>query len=246
MRRLRSRAYFLPLAFLSVIPASALAGGVNFSWDDCIGDGGRHNRNFACVASTGTETAIGSFILSSPMPDFRSVEIVINLNVAGAFALPNWWTFSPEPGNCRGSALAISFDFSSLANHSCAVPFGGPVVGGLMNYSGRSSEYDQGRIIGLGAMDPSDAAPLEAGIEYYAFRLVLNKDRATGPDSCAGCSVPVDLWIGSVRAVGVAEGSSEDCTTPSTQSCIGWQGGACYFRDPVMNTTWGRVKGLYR
>jgi hypothetical protein len=231
------------LAALLLAPPVARAGSVNFYWDDCNGDGGTTYRRFACTASITTESAVGSFILTAPMPDFVAVEVVVDVDFLWAESVPDWWDFSPSPGACRGGALSMSFDFASLANHSCADPFGTVAFGGLANYtiSGRRS-----RIIGVGALRAEDARALDAGVEYYGFRLQLKMDRATGLDSCAGCSVPGQLWITSIKAVGLAPGSAEDNSTPAVNHCIAWQQSFCWWPDPTKNRTWGQVKSLYR
>jgi hypothetical protein len=238
-------------AALALSPTVALAGGVNIFWDDCVEDGGRSDRSFACTASTDTEYVVGSFILSHPMPDFAGIEIVVDIIVPDLLAqpvtLPEWWTFAPMSGACHGSSLSLSFDYGALANHSCLDPFGGiPVSGGLVNYTYNPNTYGFARVIGLGSVSVEDGIPLQAEVEYYAFRLGLKKDRATGADSCAGCSQPIGLWLNSVNAVGVTPGSIEVCGSAVIANCASWQPGGCFWRDAVKNATWGQVKALYR
>ena len=225
--------------------APAASGGqINFYWNDCLGDGSAENKTIDCTASNDIVEAIGSFILSSPMPDFVAVEVVAEVCANNTTSPPRWWTFDPAAGACHDGSLSMTFDFSSLANHRCTDPFDASVVGGLANYV----VHDRyARIIGVGAVDASNARALEPGVEYYGFRLALKLDKATGADSCAGCSIPAVIGLISINAVGRA-GSQELSTYAANSQIAAWNGGnyqECY-GDAAQNRTWGQVKSLYR
>jgi hypothetical protein len=217
---------------------SVQAGGVNFSWDDCLPERYRTGVRFDCTASTLVQEAVGSFMLYASMPDFIGLEIVIDLQ-AQATTLPDWWLFAPSPGACRGSALTMSFDFSTLANSACADPFGGQALGFLANYV---PSGNRARIIGIGNINPEFPQGLEHSIEYYGFRLRLKLDRATGPDACAGCTIPVQLVLNSINAVGVTD--NEFSGSAISNQVIQWQCGGC--PTPTLSRTWGQIKGHYR
>src|SRR5262245_20392756 len=92
-------------ALLDLTSSLALAGGVNFAWNDCIGNtGSAPNKNFvncATTTSTATDAAAGSFMLDNPIPDFDALEITIDLQ-AEAVSLPAWWDFNV----CHNGSLA--------------------------------------------------------------------------------------------------------------------------------------------
>lgn len=229
---------FVSTALVLIAPRSGQAGGVNFSWDDCLPERHRTGVRFDCTASTLVQEAVGSFMLSATLPDFYSLEVVIDLE-AQATTLPDWWLFSPHPGACRGSALTMSFDFSTLANSACADPLGGQALGFLANYIVAGN---RARIIGIGGINPEFPETLEPDIEYYGFRLRLKLDRAVGPESCAGCATPVQLVLNSINAVGAS--SNEFNGSAIENQVIWWQCGGC--PTSTHNRTWGLVKSLYR
>jgi hypothetical protein len=234
-------------ALLALTSSMALAGGVNFGWNDCRSNtNSTGNKNFACLTNAGTNASAGSFVLSAPMNDFVAVEIVVDLQ-AQAASLPAWWDFSPSPSQCRGSALSITFDFSVFANPdlACTDPFNAVAQGGLANYT---VSGNRARVIGVGAVASEGAQVLAAATEYYGFRLAVNNTKTVGAGSCAGCNVPVALVLNSLKAVGLAAGSAEDNSAPVISNCITWQnaGGATCAATPTANKTWGQVKSLYR
>lgn len=215
----------------------ASAGAVNFFWNDCLGDGGATNKNFACTESSDIVQAVGSFFLENPMSDFNALEITIDL-CADPGAVPSWWTFEPVSGACHDHSLSMSFDFSALRNQTCIDPFGMPAIGSLANYAVSGS---RARAVGIASIDPNDARPLEASVEYYGVQLRLKEDRATGTDACPGCGTPVILILTNIRALGVSEASHEDCSHPQTSQVITWNNGNYWdcFHDAAKNQPGG-------
>ena len=236
----------LLLGFVLMVPPAGHAGGVNFYWNDCVGDGGTANRAFACTATSAWTAAVGSFVLSRPLPDFVGVEVTVDFQSDGTAITP-WWTFDPYPGACHGGSLGMTFDFSVLGNVSCTDPFGTVAAGGLANYS---VYRDLAEAIGVAAISANNPQPLAAGVEYYGFRLALKLDKATGVGSCAGCGGPMAITLSKIKAVGLANGSEETNTSVIANHCINWNptGFNCSRLNPVVakNRTWGQVKSLYR
>ncbi len=244
-------------ALLALTASMALAGTVNFSWTQCIADGGLQNLNFACNSNSGNHVAIGTFTLNNTLSDFVGVEVVVDLQSAGA--LPAWWTFfNPPPSvNCRTSALSATFDFSVLAA-GCADPFGQPGQGGLAAYCIQGANCvdapttnNRARIKAAGAV--ADPVQIEAGIEYYGVRLAMLNTKTVGTGSCAGCTEPVCLVLNSIKAAGLSGGieMNTDGELAGADNFITWQGGAigglgCPLATPAKNKTWGQVKSLYR
>jgi hypothetical protein len=231
---------------LALSATVAAAGTCNLYWNDCVGNGGVTNKNFACGSNAGSNAAAGSFILTTGMTDFVAVEIVMDLEAENP-VVPDWWVFSPQAGACRGSALSITFDFSVFANvnAACTDPFNAVAQGGLANYTVTGA---RARIIGVGAVASEGAQVVVPATEYYGFRLSINNTKSTGVGSCAGCNIPVAVVLNSLKAVGLAAASVEDNFTAAQSQCITWQsaGPATCLATPVQNRTWGQVKSLYR
>jgi hypothetical protein len=235
------KALLISGALLALTSSTALAGGVNFAWTECLSGGGVSNRTFACNTNTGTNVAIGSFMLTQPMADFVSVEVVVDLQAQDP-ALPAWWTFSPAVGNCRGSVLSMTFDFSVLAG-GCADPFGQPATGSLANYSPNGN---RARALGVAAIDAGAPAAVSDATEYYGVRMAITNAKTAGAGNCAGCNIPVALVLNSINAVGLT--GNEFNGNVIASNCITWQSataGTCA-ATPTQNKTWGAIKSIYR
>ena len=244
-------------ALLALTASMALAGSVNFAWTGCPADGGSSSRTFACNTNTGSHVAIGSFTVNNVLADFVGVEVVVDLQSTSG-TLPAWWTFfNPPPvANCRGSALAATFDFSVLAG-GCADPFGQPGQGGLAAYCvvgancvDAPADANRARIKAAGAV--ADPVQINPGIEYYGVRLAITNAKTVGTGACAGCNEGVCLVLNSIKAAGLS-GTVEMNTSdaPGSSSYITWQNGGsipggCPGNVPSKNQTWGQVKSLYR
>lgn len=239
------RAALFSSALLGLMPSMALAGGVNFAWRDCLGNSNATAaRTYSCGQTSEKLVAAGSFKLSSPMPDFVAVEVIVDVQAQGA-SLPSWWEYG-NPG-CRNGALAMTFDFSAFANPEgvCADPFGAVAQGGMASYT---TSGNHARVIGIGAVATEGAQSLRANTEYYAFRLSWSTAKTTGPGSCAGCATPVSLVLSGIRVLGLSPTSVEELTSAIANQCIAWQGATASLCEggPQQNRTWGQLKSLYR
>jgi len=96
------------LAFaLSALPAHAFSnGGTALRWDECYGDAGAQNKNFACDTNPGAETLVGSFTLTSNLANASGIELVVEFASASS-VLPTWWQFK-NPGTCRQTSLSVA------------------------------------------------------------------------------------------------------------------------------------------
>jgi hypothetical protein len=250
-----------------LVPSIAWAGQARMAWNDCAASGGTQLRAFACDVNTGSNKAVGTFVLDQPMSDFVGVEVVIDLKSA-ANAMPPWWQFF-NPGSCRRISMNATFDFSFLASSECVDPFGQPGQGGLAGYCVPGSncvdapyEASRARIKMAGAI--ADPVALETGLEYYAFILTITNAKTVGADACAGCLEPVCLLLNSIKAAGL-NGATELTTVGADPNpgLIGWQCGLATFYNPsaigvcagnhpdcestpVRNPTWGQIKSLWR
>ena len=245
----------LTIAALTLVPLPAAAqqigvGVAGLAWDDC-GASGVNNKVFACDADTGRSVLIGSFVSPIDQPLFVGVEVVIDLQ-SHSQVLPDWWQFF-NLGTCRRTSLAATFDFSILPG-GCADPFGQPAQGGMAGYCSMGpncvdsrTDPAQSRIKAAGAI--AQGHPIEADVEYYAVRLVIDHEKTVGAAACAGCDVGVTLMMNTIKS---AEWSGQYVSnygdpSPGAHGCVTWNSspvpcGAL----PVRNATWGQVKSLYR
>ena len=127
----------------------------------------------------------------------------------------------------------------------------GTAVGGLGSYhtywttpqvpSGQASQAS----IRFGAAVPiSSPLQLTAGVEYYAFKLMVNNAKTTGSDSCSGCSTPVCILLSELNVV-QADNQHETLTLAQTSNRVTWQGASnCPGAIAAQNITWGQIRSM--
>lgn len=236
LRRLLSAA-----ALLALLASAAHAqGGINLYWNSCQG---APARTFACNTNSGNSFVFGSFVAPYGVTAMSANEIVIDV-LSSNVAIPQWWELK-NAGACRPNALSVSFDATTDVSGNCADYWQGQAVGGIGAYQVLSPF--KRRIIAVGAVPPSAVGPLEAGTEYFSFRIAINHSASTGSGSCAGCLEPVCLVLNSIKLTQPVGVGDFLLYTPAVNNCVSWQGGLpqCCFV-PTRSRTWGSVKALYR
>jgi len=251
---------FLSLTLLG--PGSvAHAGSVKLRWDQCWGDGGVMNRNFACDTNVGSNALVGSFVSPVARSDAAGMQGVLDIAVATS-QLPAWWHVeSSAPAACRYQALTGSLAIPEAAAN-CEDWAQGHGLGPFVTYEIDLATLYRVRL----RLETSVPFGLETeivpGREYFAFRLTLNNLRTVGGSSCSGCAFGACLALNGITVVcadrgnnvslhpGIGTGSVDD-------GLATWQGGGsitrpgpsytdCPRATPVRNSTWGTVKALYR
>lgn len=263
----------LALASLVVVPSAHAARGTAIRWDQCYGDGGAANKNFACDTNVGSEALVVSFRPETTMTQVNGLEVTLTIVSAGS-SLPAWWQFK-NSGTCRQAALSTNFAISPTAVN-CLDTFGGIAAGGIGSY--QIGLGDQGfmanaaRLTIAEAVSLADLAQIDAGHEYFAANIKITNVKTVGTGTCAGCVTPVCFLLRSVKVtepVGVGDlelfdpmgpnswaaawqgGSPVLQYNPETHcggSCVfqGWSLEACGLPTPARNQTWGAIKSLYR
>jgi hypothetical protein len=235
---------------------AAAAPGVGLRWNECIGDAGLPNRNFACNVNTGSSTLVGTFELGADLGNTSGEEIVVDLATASP-ALPAWWGFK-NVGTCRTGSLAIgSAPTANAAN--CADWGGGLVAGiGIGAYIVGGAGPNTARIVAAGAVPPDGLQNLTAGTEYFGFTLTINNLKTVGTGSCEGCAVPACIVFNSVNMTTPILANNVKLSGPSNGTdahFVTWQGGlgvntgrgtGCPAATPTQNKTWSQVKSMYR
>jgi hypothetical protein len=205
------------------------------------GDVGLDHRDASpnCSALPDENTLVASFVATG-ISDLRKVEGYVDF-CTEPYSLPEWWKFDLA-GGCHQDSLSLSVDFSSG-------PFTqlNPWVDGA-NVSFQFLENPMGE-------DPSMArieftveskgvgnVPLEEGKEYYAFKL-----RFGNPDAgCEGCQIGACFVLNGLLLYHSGEITPTEMDFYSNYAT--WQGGQsdCPFIVPTRQTSWGRLKALYR
>jgi len=238
----------LMAGLLLVVGASmASAAGINLSWNDC-GLAGTQNATFACNANTGLNTAVASYDPPTGINEFLGISSQVDVTTDAA-TLPDWWQHGGT--FCRGTTgLAISFDFTS-GPFTCFDFFGGQAAGGFAYDVGYGSPA-RGRLRIQCAVPFDSRAPINAGTEYYAFKMNLLRAKTTGTGSCAGCTNPACIVLNEIQLFQPPEAANDPkLTNPIDRLFVTWQvpaGGppGCPQSTPTKSSTWGQVKSLYR
>lgn len=244
-------------ALLIAPAAPAMAMGINLFWNDCgLGPTATTNRDFACDTNDGSHLLVGSFDPPAGLTLVNGMVAIIDLT-SESCPMPNWWQFK-NAGTCRQTAFSAMA--APLAGQvACGVPWQGPASIGITTYiAGFGGNHRQVRTgVSLSVPPGQEGAP-SPGTEYYAFDLAIQNSSTTGSDACAGCSDRVCIVLTEMKLtqpVGTPVGSPI-ISAPLSSNYVTWQGAPafCAAADyvppgcttPVMNRTWGQMKGLYR
>jgi hypothetical protein len=241
----------LTVTFLALTAGVAWAQpspGVNLSWNDCTASLWT-NLSMSSTCSSNSETTrnlYGTFVLPpGGISALTGNDIVLDIFPC-ASTLPCWWNFTLAPRNvgyemkfdavCPDAAGVGIFDYWS------SIP-GGPSGGAAAKIIAGIPQRI--RILGVVAVDATQAQPAPGGVEIYSFTLQLKFDATVG--SCTGCATQASIILNSIQVTGTG-GQFIQLSAPSAWNQVGWQGyyiNACT-PDPVLNKTWGAVKALYR
>jgi hypothetical protein len=226
--------------------------GCNLRWNDCYGNGGAANRNFACDSNAGNSILTVSFVPAYDVASVSGIVAVVDLAFA-APTLPAWWQFR-YTGSCRTTSLSVNgTPLGACANWAQAAPAIGIVYS--TNVSGWAN---RARILLVSAVMAADAQTLLAGQEYFAGNLTINHAKTVGTGACAGCLTPVCMAVQSVLMT--SPNPDNDCWVGGPANHVDsnvatWQGGGspvvgdnigCPQATPTRSSTWGEVKSLYR
>jgi len=260
---------FLCLALL-VVPASAAFAQIDMTWDNCIladeinGEApAAANKSFVCTGTLTRNYRIhGSYKSPVGIPDFFAMDISMDLQMdpPGTQVQPFY-----QYEGCASAGLAFSVDKSTVG------PLGDGVgcsllqtlwgdIGehaGFAAIIGVTPEFGgAGRRINAAVARASvNPTPLTAGTNYYGFHLRMTQTTALRTN-CAGCTAPAvlvwnqaTLYGVSGQTVTLAGPSNKGLGTSSANSycaMINSANLATCQATPTRNTTWGRLKTIYR
>jgi hypothetical protein len=229
--------------------SSALAGGLNLAWNNCVSEGGVQNRTSACALNTGSNTMTGSFVPTADLTGVTGIEVVLDMIAGdGTSPIPAWWD-AFGAGACRTGLTANAV--VNGANTICNDWAAGAAAGGLAAYNSAgtiapANQPAHRRFIIAFAV-PAPGADVFAVSEYFAFNLLVNNSKTVGTGACAGCTTPVCIVLNSINVVpGPNAGQFISSGTSANSNIATWQGvGPSCTLVPTKNATWGQVKSLY-
>jgi hypothetical protein len=248
------------LLAVGLTPAAHAGDELYLRWDNCVADGGTHNRTFACDTNSGAQILVGSFRLEQPLTQVGNISAFVDVTARDAPIQP-WWQF--ETGGCRNGSLEVSFA-PFVPPTACHDLWSGRTAIGGVSYPTQSLG---GRRIHITvATIAGEEFPVPAGQEFVAFQLRINHARTTGQGSCGGCSAPVCLAWSQATIPQYPPAQHLNifgASTPDNGSNVTWQPGAvattyrqclttcvtgvtCLSTTPTQNRTWGAIKTLYR
>lgn len=228
---------------MGFVCSPVFAAGINLSWDEC-GTKGSPTRVFDCDTEVGANVMIATFDPPAGITALSGISGQVDIVVGTK--LPDWWKHGAT--SCRGTdQVASSSDFSALIG--CTNPYVSGAAGGGYNYTvAAGSNPARARIIVEYGLMPQDQGPVTPGTEYYAFQFRILRNHTTGPDACAGCLEPACIVLNSIDLV-QNTGPTVPVIEARDRNWITWQSATvtdCPQNTPVRNTTWGRVRAVYR
>jgi hypothetical protein len=231
--------------------APATAAGLSIAWTDCrppLG-GESLSRSFGCASDIAELPLFPSFSLPATMDSVYSMELVIDVDVAGADTdpLPVWWLMAP---GCRTNGWAAD----GTVSPSCVDAWNGQGTGSfqgwLVGTPGGPRATRHGRLLVAVSTLPQDGVTLLGNASYTACRILL---RTVNTSSCFdGCLTPACLVFNSLLVRRFHTPADEEILISGAESGASdrviWQGGigADCQAVPTRKTTWGAVKALYR
>jgi hypothetical protein len=240
-------------AMLCVASSAFAAPGLNLSWTTCAGEAGQvNNKTFACASNTGNHLLVVSFELAADLATVTGNELVIDF-LTQQPTLPAWWDMKTA-GTCRAASLL----FNTTANGGdvvCVDWAAGASVGGIGAYDDKlgsispSLQASHRRLVAALAVPGTSPVDLVSATEYFSANVTINSAKTVGTGSCAGCTEPMCIVLNSVKCttpIGPNDVTLGNASSPGS-NIVTWQGaGPDCSAVPVRNTTWGRVKAMYR
>lgn len=238
---------------LALSASLASAAGINMAWNNCAGGGGLHDMTFGCTTNSAASahTFVASFTGPAGITAYVSNQATVIVTSSLA-TLPDWWAIKGT-GQCRTNAATADANFAT-GPFGCTDLWAGTASGALASYNVGFGTPNKGRMNLVFAVAADGAAPLNAGEEYYAFKVLILNTKTVGTGSCAGCISPAILTCVDLQVLqpNGTPGGNVDLTTAAdgnTSNCITWNNSApdaCVPPTATRNATWGSIKSLYR
>jgi len=173
--------------------AELVTGGLGLGWDDCRANNADKFSN--CLSNTGSSFhLISSLQPNVDLADVKSIEAVIDIvNPAGP--LPAWWRF--ESGGCRVASRSFQ-DPNNNPSITCTLSGAFQESDLLVQYPHEGNPNVERILV---STTLSGGATLLSSDKNALLDLAINRAKSTGAGSCAGCDVPVQVILRSIRVV---------------------------------------------
>ena len=233
-------------AMLAMSVSLASAAGINLAFNDC-GTNGTPSQSFDCASNSGVPFAMfASFVPPAGVDNFLGVSSQMDITSSTA-SLPDWWKHGT--GQCRGtSGMTVDFNFTS-GPFGCADFYSGQAAGGSA-YDVAFNGPNRARLRVQCAVPIDNRGPVDPSTEYYAYRVSLLRSKSTAAGSCAGCSTPMCIVLNSIQLFQPPDALNDpELVDPVNSNYVTWQAASvpgCPLSTPTQNSSWGRVKSLYR
>jgi hypothetical protein len=245
------------LLALSASAALAQNGGLDLTWKDCVLETSQQDINFTNCTSAPTTIRLYSVLKTPvPLPSLVTVTSVYDLWQESDQALAPYWRFD---ASCNRDGLTISTNADPAGLGVCAGEInpwgfeGGQATSGIVSVNPRGR---CNRVITMTVRTAATSFPLETDRNYFINTLTFHTVNR-GP--CPGCDRPVSI-VWSDAELSESNGNRIHIAGPDKLgSCVRLNhafGPLCWGshdppRDlcavtPVLRSTWGALKSIYR
>jgi len=232
--------------FLALTASVASAGGINLNWNNCQSGSAplpAKAITFACNVNSGASFTLMASLEPNVSQQVTAFEYIVDIESSGG-SLPLWWQFK-NAGSCRSASMSMNTNFGATGPFDCVDPWSGAI--GAQDFS-YTVANNTSRIFGFGAVPATTPVPVDTGLEYYVFALLINRAKTAGLGSCAGCLDQVAIVLNELTLFNET-GVKTIITGPAgvETNCAAWQGFAnpCA-ATPTTKSTWGKIKSIYR
>ena len=244
---------FLLTTALQFLAASALAGGSNLAWNDCLGGGGALDRTVACTNS-GSGFVYVSLNPSQSYPSVAATDVSLHVAPASG-TVGTWWNSSPTGTRWGHSTTEPSSGACHGWWQTAPIAFA-PSAQVVQLPTGTMLRVRMSMVVQAGAEQP-----MEPGTEYFLGALELKFSPGTaGNAECEGgatirvmdCPAPCGIMSGmSYPGIVIYQPNLPDSRerAADVSNCVTFRNSPntqCPGATPTQKSTWGSIKVLYR
>jgi len=195
------------------------------------------------VTYTATKGLVCSFKNDALFPGWGGTHVTVDIQTTAP--MPDFWNVGT--GGCRLGSLScpnvIVGAGANCANMFTVAPADDQTDDNFINVN-----------VAIGRVNVSayhvrnttqiDLPPPSTSGGYLAENIRID---ANGADVCAGCDAPACMVLNATEYYSLQD--NRQIFIPDLRNFVTWNGGTtpnCTIPDPIRNSTWGKVKALYR
>jgi hypothetical protein len=196
------------------------------------------------ISYTATKGFIASFKTTTDMPNWGGTHIL--LTVQTNTPMPDFWNVAA--GGCASRLGTVSCPNTVVSGGAnCVNMFVATPTDNQSDNNAVTVDAASGRVVVNSFHVRNTTTVLLAANSNLGGYLANNVRVAPdGADVCAGCDAPACVTLDQVEYFSASD--NRTITTPELRAFLTWNGGTvnCPGSTPTKNSTWGRVKALYR